>query len=90
MWAVCLSCREVPVQISCLLLIFLLRYERSVSVHVLCACLLCLLWVGDQHFLSASGEELHLEFGVCELSTFSFVDYASGMISRIMVLCSLS
>lgn len=64
-------------------------HERSVSVCVLYAGLLCLLLVGNQHFFSASGEELHLESRVCE-STYSFLDHASGMISRIMVASSLS
>lgn len=30
----------------------------------------CVPWIGDQHFLLASGEEWHLEVvGVCELPT---------------------
>ena len=49
--------------------------ERSVSVCALYTGLLCLLWVGNQHFLPASGEELHLESRVCE-STCSFLDHA--------------
>ena len=63
---------EVSAGLCCLLVILFLRCGRAVTVYVLYVSQpsVCVPWIGDQHFLFASGEEWHLEVvGVCELPT---------------------